>query len=192
MHPDKRLSMPRNKHKNSNWTKHIRVFVLKLCRVCWFLLYLLSGESVSIDSIHRSKLSLLLNICSYKEEEVKKKKVRCESSWSSVHSNIHHLLPVLLLCLVSLLHFALLFENQTCQRYTVRFPDDLNNFKITKKKKKNPTWSTFIVSSGILILADSFSLMYMSAYWLWENSDVGNRNVYILCSSEWETSTFLR
>lgn len=49
----------------------------------------------------------------------------------------------------------------------------LNNFDVKNDE------STLMVSSGSLILADSFSLMYMSAYWLWENSDLGNRNIYL-------------
>lgn len=38
---------------------------------------------------------------------------------------------------------------------------------------------TLMVSSGSWILEDSFSLMYMSAYWLWENSDSGGRGGYL-------------
>lgn len=55
--------------------------------------------------------------------------------------------------------------------------------------------STLIVSSGSLIWADSFSLVYMSAYWLLENSESGNRSTHlsiyvVFCGCEACTNAF--
>lgn len=100
-----------------------------------------------------------------------------------------HLLCVLLLCLASLLHLARLFENQTCKRQTIISRAERLNlwFGMRILVIKNED-STLMVSSGSFISADSFSLVYISAYWLWENSDLGEKERLFNCFSEWKNA----
>lgn len=78
-----------------------------------------------------------------------------------------HSLCVLLLSLASLLHLARLFENQT---FATQTEERLYLWRGVLMIKNGD--STLIMSSGSLISADSFSLVCISAYWLWQNSDL--------------------
>lgn len=159
-----------------------------------FPLYLLWREALRLWWAHWD-IFLPLDACRCSEEIRRVKSYR--TGGGGLTDACRHLLCVLLLCLVSLLHLARLFENQTF-RETEQLSqwqwDEARDCLRAPLMNKNDE-STLIVSSGSLIWADSFSLVYMSAYWLLENSESGDRSVHlsiyvVFCRCEACTNAF--